>query len=236
MMRSTAYPYRRQRGERAARLRGHDRFRREDETHRGQGRVGQHRPHRFQLVGKLQQCLKDAVGRDRLAPAEHDGEGPHAAGQPPMGREHLLQVPTERLGQGEQPERLGRRRAVHDDRVPLTTRGQVAHGEQGQNLLDPGQDGELLGRDRVDAAPSQDVDQVPLHVSPRDFEAMLRIDLHGPQAGIDLDRFAAERAGPGHHPANARHRSTGAASSRHGRRDGSRSRRRSSSCRRRPCR
>src|SRR6476619_7581280 len=112
-----------------------------------------------------------------------------------MSRKHLLQVPAERLRQSKQPECLSRGRTVDDNCVPLTTRGQIADREQGQDLLDAREDGELLRRDRVHATSRQDVNQVPLQVAPGDLEASLGVDLCGPQARMDLGRLTAEWAG-----------------------------------------
>ena len=183
----------RERGERAPRLGGHHRLRREHEPHRRDRRIAEQLPHAGELVVEAQQRLEQVVGRDHLAAAEQRRDRTDALGDAPMRRKHLLQVPAERLGQREQPQRLGGRRAVDDQRVPVAGEREFAHREQGEDLVDAGQHGQLVRGDRVDAAAREHVDEEALHVAPGGFEPALRVDLHRPQRRRHLGRFARER-------------------------------------------
>ena len=66
--------------------------------------------------------------------------------------------PLERLGKGEEPQRLGGRRAVDDERVVAV--GMGADLEQGKDVVDPWHGRDLVGDERVHAGtPEQSGDR-----------------------------------------------------------------------------
>ena len=69
---------------------------------------------------------------------------------PPLDREDAGHVPPQRLGKGEEPQRLRSRRAIDHEDVPLPRPRVGAHLEERQHLLGAGDDRELLGRDGID--------------------------------------------------------------------------------------
>ena len=105
---------------------------------------------------------------------------------PPLDGQHAGHVPAERLGQGEQPQGLGGGGAVDDQHVPLPRPRLCADLEERQHLLGAGDDGELLGRDGVDAGDVEHAQEVALDVAPRLLEPLLRVDVLHPQVGRDL--------------------------------------------------
>ena len=62
-----------------------------------------------------------------------------------MPRPGPLQVQPERRGQREHPQRVGGRRAVHHDVVPLARGGQLADLVQAEHLLNAGQRRKFFG-------------------------------------------------------------------------------------------
>jgi hypothetical protein len=107
--------------------------------------------------------VEQVVARHRRArdPGQQRTHRPQGAA---LRREDPLDVPGQRLGQREQPQRLTSRRAVDDDEVPRAARHLPGDLEQGEDLLGARQDRELLGLQRVDAGPLEQTEQVALHV------------------------------------------------------------------------
>ena len=122
-------------------------------------------------------------------PAEHRSQRLH---HPALHAEDASHVPAERLGQRQQPQRLGRRRAVDDHDVPLAADHVVAQLEERQHLLGARDDGQLLGGDRVDASGVEHRHQVALDLPPGPLEPSLGVDLVHPQVRGDLGRLAAD--------------------------------------------
>ena len=133
-------------------------------------------------------------------------------------------------------------RAVDDHDVPAVGAHLVAELEEGEDLLGPGQHGQLLGLDPVDTDGVEDVEEVVLDLAPGALEAQPRVDLLRVEPGRDLGRLRSRAAGhrrvrhPGRHRGSAPRRWTARASSGRGAPRARPSRRRRSSCRRRPCR
>ena len=148
-------------------------------------RPGEQRAHLVELgVEPLDGREDRVVGhRDAGRARQHRPQGLHHAA---LGREDPVHVPPQGLGQREQPQRLGGGRAVDDDRVPVAREGVQAQLEQRQHLLGAGDDGQLLGGDRVDAGDLEHREQVALDLRPGLLEPPLRVDLLHEQAGRDL--------------------------------------------------
>jgi hypothetical protein len=123
------------------------------------------------------------VGEDRAQRAQH----------PAVGREDPGDPPAQRLRQRQQPQRLPRRRAVHDDDVELGLGDLASELEQREDLLRPRQDGELLRLERVDSSLLEHLAQVVLHLPPAGLERTLGVDLLPVQPGIDLAGPVAQR-------------------------------------------
>ena len=153
---------------------------------------GQHEPHGGEVAGQqplhlaqvpvpARHHLEHLRGRQR-----HAGRGGRSRAQrpdePALGRQQAVEVPGERLGQGEQAQRLGGGRAVDDDEVPwprLDLRPQL---EERGDLVGPRQRGELLGDDGVDAEGAEHAQEVVLHHPPGAVEGVWRADLQGREA------------------------------------------------------
>ena len=112
--------------------------------------------------------------RDAGRPGQHRPQRLH---HPLLHGEDPLHVPAERLGQREQPQRLGGGRAVDDDDVPVVRRRVQPQLEQRQHLLGARDDGQLLGGDRVDAGDVEHREQVALDLGPGLLEPQLGVDL-----------------------------------------------------------
>ena len=75
-------------------------------------------------------------------------------------------MPGQRLGQGQQPQRLGGGCAVDDDEVPTARLRPAAQLQQSRDLLRAGQRRQLLRDDRIDAYGVEDLQQVVLYDAP----------------------------------------------------------------------
>ena len=62
---------------------------------------------------------------------------------------------------------------------------------EGEDLVEPGDDRQLLGLEALDARPAEHLDQVALDLGPGVLHAVLRVELLGPQA---LGHGADQRA------------------------------------------
>ena len=167
---------------------GHDQpFRGDDQAHARAVTVAEQQAHRLQAVEDLLAGAEHLVARDRQRrdPTEHRR---HDLVEPPAHREEAVDVPAEHVGQREQPQRLGRRCAVDHDDIPFTAVGVVGQVGEGEHLVEPGHDGELLGLDALDPGPGQDLEQPRPDVAPRPLEA---------QAGVELlaREVLADRSG-----------------------------------------
>ena len=123
-------------------------------------------------------------------PAEH---GTDHAVHAPAHREDPLHVPGEDVGQAQQPDRLGRRRAVDDEHVPLARLGVGLDVAQGEHLVEPGHHRQLLGLDGLDPGPVEHLDQPVLDLAPGLLHPLLRVELLARQARGDHGRLGAER-------------------------------------------
>ena len=106
-------------------------------------------------------------------------------------------------GQRQQPQRLGGRRAVDDDHVPLAGERVQPQLQQRQHLLGARDDGELLGGDRVDPGHVEHREQVALDVGPGLLEAQLRVDLLDEEPSATSVGLRAHRARRRRRPASA---------------------------------
>ena len=73
------------------------------------------------------------------------------------------------------------------------------HVDQAEDLVQPGDDGELLGLDRLDPRPVHQLDEVVLYLAPVGLQAGLGVDLLGPQVPRDgrglVEHVAVEGVG-----------------------------------------
>ena len=177
------------------------------------------------------------VPSPRGAPPAAGQAREQAAHRPPVRREQPLQVARQRLGQRQQPQRLGRRPAVDDDHVPRRRLGGAPHLGEREQVLDAGQHGQLVGDQLVDAGPGEHRAQVLAAASP-----------HAPSSSARVSMCAANRprssTSAGSPPSSASERVAEGVRRVGGddqrlapgpRRAGRRWPRRGWSCRRRPC-
>lgn len=129
--------------------------------------------------------------------------------------------------QREQAQGLGGRGAVDDDDVPAAGERMQAQLEERQHLLGAGDDGQLLGRDRVDPGHVEHREQVALDVGPGLLEAQLCVDLLHVEPVGDLGRLGADdarraavRIGEGVRRVGREHRGCGVPGGRQGGRPG----------------
>src|SRR5881397_2923119 len=104
-------------------------------------------------------------------------EGPRGAEDAPLLREELLDPPARDVGERQQPQRLAGRRAVDHDHVVATLGVVALEGEQREQLVHAGRDGQLLGRDAVDAARDEQLAEPVLHRRPVALELLLGLHL-----------------------------------------------------------
>ncbi|MCO5546649.1 hypothetical protein L7F22_000083 [Adiantum nelumboides] len=180
-----------QRGQRAAGLGGHHPLRGQHQPDRGAGTVGEQAAQPAQLLGQHTERVDGAV------PARAVGLGPGEPGDQAAHRaavrgEQPLQVARQRLGQGEQPQRLRGRAAVDDDDVVLAGVGQALHLDQREEVLDAGQHGQLVGDELVHPGPGEHRAQVPLQVAPGALEQVPGLDVGAPQVLGDLGGLGAQ--------------------------------------------
>ena len=174
------------------------------------------------LVGQLdvEERLRDrARGGDHLA----------------LDREDLLQPPLRDLGEREQPQRLARRRAVHDHDV-VVARGVVALDlQQAEQLVHARRHGQLLGRDVHHAAVGEQARQPALDLPPVVPPSRAGPAPPDPRALADRRRVRAEIRPRASRTGCGRGRSRARRCAARGPRRGGRSRPRRRSCRHRPC-
>ena len=89
--------------------------------------------------------------------------GRAAASSALLAPEHLVQPPARGVREREQPQRLAGRRAVDDDHVPVARLDVALELQQAEQLVAAGRDGQLLGRDPVDAALDSSAAEPALH-------------------------------------------------------------------------
>ena len=87
--------------------------------------VGQQLTHTLEAVVETPDAAEHLVTGDGQAgePAQHR---PRELRQAPLRVEHAVHVPTEHVGQRQQPDRLGRGRAVDDHEVVVAARSRTA--------------------------------------------------------------------------------------------------------------
>ena len=166
---------------------------------------------------------------------ERARERPRGGQQRALAPEHLVEPPARDVGEREQPQRLAGRRAVDDHDVPAAVLDVALELEQAEQLVAAGRDGQLLGRDAVDALVDEQPAEPALDRGPVALELVLRLHLLGPQAAADLGRLGADRRPPASPPASAPGRWTARSCAAPRRRSGARSPRRRRSSRPRPC-
>ena len=111
------------------------RSRREHETDAGVG------PVRISCTSSRSRCSRSTASKTVSWGMGTRGLGQHRAERlddAPLGREDPVHVPAQRLGQGEQPERLRSGRAVDDHHVPAAGEHLGAQLQQREDLLGPG--------------------------------------------------------------------------------------------------
>ena len=96
-------------------------------------------------------------------------------------------------GSDSEPKSLCGRGAIDHDRVVVPGAGVLLHLEQGEQLVHPGKDEELLGLDPGHAAPIEHRHQLAPDGPPLPFQLLLGIDLLAEQTGHHLPRSVTER-------------------------------------------
>jgi hypothetical protein len=132
------------------------------------------------------------VVEDRLARQRHVEQRAGERGEPALRGQHALEPPGHYVGEGQEPQRLARGRAVDDHDVELALLVVALDPEQREELVHPGRDGQLLSRDAVDAALRQEVAQPCLDALPVALHLLLGLDLLAEQVAGDLHRLGAE--------------------------------------------
>ena len=104
-----------------------------------------------------------------------------------------LQPPAGDVGERQQAQRLAGRRAVDDDHVPVARLVVALELQEAEELVGARGDGELLGRDAVDALAHEQVAEPVLHRRPVAFHLVLGGDLLAEEVRIDAGGLAFER-------------------------------------------
>ena len=118
---------------------------------------------------------------------------PRGGQQLALAPEHLVQPPLRDVGEREQPQRLAGRGAVDDHHVPVALLDVALELQQAEQLVAARRDGQLLGRDPVDALVDEQRAEPALHRRPVALELVLGLHLLGPQVVGDLRRLGADR-------------------------------------------
>ncbi len=180
-----ADPLQRQRGQGPPGLGGDDAFGRQDQPDARRGPVGEHRAQRVEVLGEPAEGVGGGV------PLLHGGRArdtrEQAADHAPVGREEAFEVAGEGLGEREQPQR------VDDHRLPRARVREPVHLGEREELLDAGQDGQLLRVELVDSGAREDRAEVAAQVVPGVVDEVARVDLGGEQSRVHFGRSAAER-------------------------------------------
>ena len=112
--------------------------------------------------------------RQICKPGQQGSGGLH---QTPLGGHHLLEIPGEDLGKGEQAKGLGRRSTVDDEDIELTGAGVTVYLQQGEQLVHPGEHQKLLGLDPGRSTPVEHVHELASDRPPIPVELTLGVDL-----------------------------------------------------------
>ena len=115
-------------------------------------------------------------------------EGTNRLHHLPLHREDALDVPAHDLGQRQEPQRLGGGSAIDDETVVVAALDVGLHIDQGEDLVETRDHGELFGLDRLGASPVHQLDHVVLDLAPVVLEPLLRVDLLAPQVLDDRGR------------------------------------------------
>ena len=107
--------------------------------------------------------------------------------QPSLGRHEPFQVPGQRLGQGQQPQRLRGRCTVYDHQIPRAGLDLGPKLEQSHDLIGPGELGQLVRYHRVDPESLEHGQEIVLHRAPGAPDTMGRAELQGAKTRFDLD-------------------------------------------------
>jgi len=230
-------PVQRQRREHAPRLGRDDPLRGEHQADARALVVGEHRAQARQLAGERVQRVDGLVPGDRgLGAPRGAGEpGEHPAHGPAIRGEQPLDIARQRLGQPQQPKRLGGGPAAAGDDVPASGLGRAPHLRECEQLLHPGQGGELVGASSSTPAPANGA-QVALEAAPRVVEQGAGVDVRG-ETGPTPAPWARRTGSPrGRRRGSARDRCTSPAPCVRTARAAPRWRRRGWPCRRHPFR
>ena len=125
----------------------------------------------------LEQLCREGV--ERLECLEGGGGQagrPHESGDAPVERQPAGDEPVERLGQREQPQRLGSRGAIDDHGVE--SGGDLSYLEQRENVVDARHRGDLVRGERVETAVAQQVPHQATQGGPRGIHPGTCVDLH----------------------------------------------------------
>ena len=141
--------------------------------------VAQDLVHRDEVGHEPLDVVEDLSRRE--ADVEHRaGQRTRRSQQRPLLRRDLLQPPARDVREGQQPQRLARRRAVDHHDVEVVASCWRLTCRRLKSSSRPG-DGELLGGDAVDAAVDERAAEQALHGRPVALELLLGRDLLGPQ-------------------------------------------------------
>ncbi len=102
-----------------------------------------------------------------------------------MDGEQTFEIRRQRGRQGKEADGLGSGCTVDDDGIPAAGR-MLGQNPQGQQLVETGDDGHLLGPDSIGSSPFQQRPQIFAHRRPGRIEELLGIDLLGGQVVGDL--------------------------------------------------
>ena len=183
-------------GGRAARLGYHHRLGVHHQPDAGAGSVGQQGPDPVEPLVEAGGRGKDLVACDgeRSQAREH---GTHDPRHRALQREDPVHVPGQDIREREKPHGLRRRCAVDNQNVPRPRVGVLFDLGQGEELVQAGQDRELLGLDAVETAPAEQFDEISADRSPGVLEALGGVDLLRPQALGHRGRVRSQGAGEG---------------------------------------
>ena len=202
----------RQRRQGAARLGHHHRLGRQHQAHR-RARVAEHRAHLRQLAVQAPERVEHAVARHRHA--RRPVPAPGAASGRPAAPSGTPGPCTSRGPPGSASSRsvsaVGAQSTTTTSQRPERTWSRTS--SRARTSSAPGQHGQLLGGDGVDAGGVEHCQEVVAHVPPGGLEPPLGVDLLHGQPRHDLDRLRRRRARPARRRGSARRRWTAPASS-----------------------
>ena len=179
-------------GRRASRFGDDDGLGVHDDADACPGPVGEQAPHPVETVVEVAGCREHVIpGHGHRGQAREDG--PDDLGDGALDREDPVHVPGQDVGQRQQADRLRRRRAVDHEQVPRPLVRVLLDLGQGEELVQTGQDRQLLGLDVVETPPAQELDQISLDGSPGVLETLRRVHLLSPQPVHHPGRVRPER-------------------------------------------